>query len=134
MVGGWTDDGWMTNIIYTIIGLNFSQLLARKEFYYKGNLQWLLKVVSWFVFIAAIVILIIAAHICSKHPWSTIWGKGSSQSEEEVPLLVYKMISGDAWCLVLNYNESHTEKVTPFPRFFQSEYIKEQVFFGAKHF
>lgn len=60
-------------------------------------------------------------------------GGGGSQNEEEVPLLVCKMTSGDTWGLVLNYNESHTKKVTSFPRFFQSEHIKEQVF-GAKHF
>lgn len=55
----------MTNVIYTKISLNFFQLLAHKEFCLKGNLQY--DYLELF-FIGAIVILIIAAHICSKLP------------------------------------------------------------------
>lgn len=40
MLDGWTDDESLTNVIYTKISLNSFHLLANKESYYKGNLQY----------------------------------------------------------------------------------------------
>ena len=58
--------------------------------------------------IIVIVILKLVVHICENFPdlpFGRGERKGSSQSEEEVLLWVHKMIIGNTWDSVLNYNE-----------------------------
>lgn len=62
-------------------------------------------------------------------------GEGGPPTEKKkVPLLVYKMILGCTWGLEMNYNESHNEKVTSFPRFFPLSTSKNRSNFDANTF
>lgn len=62
------------------------------------------------------------------------WGEGPPTENNEVPLLVYKMILSCTWGLEMNYNESHNEKVTSFPRFFPLSVSKNRSHFDANTF